>query len=74
VTGTPHCQVLLSHSINTSLENSVPCFQELGPWTNKGINIDGKHLHHLRFADDIVITTDNLEDAQEMLEDVKQPE
>jgi len=31
VTGTRHCQLLLSHSINTSLKNFVKCFQELGP-------------------------------------------
>lgn len=37
---------------------------------NKDINIDGGDLH--RFADDTVITTDNLEDAQEILEDLKQ--
>jgi len=32
VTETSHCQFLLPHSINTSLENSVPLFQELRPW------------------------------------------
>jgi len=31
VTGTRYCQLLLSHSIKTSPEISVPCFQELGP-------------------------------------------
>lgn len=40
-------------------------------WIDKAINIDDEYLHHLRFADDIVITTDNLGDAQEMLEDLK---
>lgn len=41
-------------------------------WQNKGINIDGEYLHHLRFADDVVITTDNLGEAQEMLEELRQ--
>jgi len=31
VTETCHCQLLLSHSIITSLESLDPCFQELGP-------------------------------------------
>jgi len=31
VTGSYHCQLSLSHSINTSLESVDPCFQELGP-------------------------------------------
>jgi len=32
VTEARYCQLLLSHSIDTSPEISVPCFQELGRW------------------------------------------
>jgi len=39
VTGTRHCQLLLSHSTNNSLENSVPCFQELGLYCDAVSNI-----------------------------------
>ena len=35
----------------------------------KGKNIDGKHLTHLRFADDIVLISNNAEHLQEMLND-----
>lgn len=34
---------------------------------NMGININGENLNHLRFADDIVLISDGLDKAQEML-------
>lgn len=34
----------------------------------KGVNIDGEKLNHLRFADDIVLVADCIGDAREMLE------
>lgn len=37
----------------------------------RGINIDGEYLRQLPFADDIVLTTDNLEGAQQMLAELK---
>jgi len=36
-------------------------------WDCKGININGEHLNHLRFADDIVLITDDVNDLEEML-------
>ena len=39
-------------------------------WESKGINIDGEHLTHLRFADDIVLISNNAEHLQEMLNDL----
>lgn len=36
-------------------------------WDNMGINVDGERLNHLRFADDIVLISDNLKEAQELL-------
>lgn len=34
---------------------------------NMGININGEKLNHLRFADDIVVITDRVDEAREML-------
>lgn len=39
-------------------------------WRNMGINIDGEHLNHLRFADDIVLIADSLEDSRRMLQEL----
>ncbi len=39
-------------------------------WTEKGININGEHLSHLRFADDIVIISDNLNELEKMLQEL----
>ena len=39
-------------------------------WEGKGIRIDGEDLNHLRFADDIVITTGTPEELQTMLTDL----
>ena len=39
-------------------------------WESKGINIDGEHLTHLRFADYIVLISNNAEHLQEMLNDL----
>lgn len=40
------------------------------PWENRGINIDSEMLTHLRFADDIVLIIENIEDAKQMLVDL----
>lgn len=32
-------------------------------WGNKGINMNGENLNHLKFVDDIVLITANLADA-----------
>uniref|UniRef100_A0A7I4XRF4 Reverse transcriptase domain-containing protein n=1 Tax=Haemonchus contortus TaxID=6289 RepID=A0A7I4XRF4_HAECO len=36
-------------------------------WEDLGVKIDGCFLHHLRFADDIVLITSNIEQAERML-------
>lgn len=41
-------------------------FQTLD-WSNKGININGQHLHHLRFADDIVLFAHTIEELQDLM-------
>ena len=37
-------------------------------WDSTGINIDGKLINHLCFADDIILITDNIQEAQNMLD------
>jgi hypothetical protein len=39
-------------------------------WTEKGINVNGERFNHLRFADDIIIITDNLNNIESMLKDL----
>lgn len=41
-------------------------------WSGKGLNIDGLNLTDLRFADDIALVSDNLQDIREMLEDLQE--
>nr|CDJ88937.1 RNA-directed DNA polymerase (reverse transcriptase) domain containing protein [Haemonchus contortus] len=36
-------------------------------WEDLGVKVDGCYLHHLRFADDIVLITRNIEQAERML-------
>uniref|UniRef100_A0A7I4YF30 Reverse transcriptase domain-containing protein n=1 Tax=Haemonchus contortus TaxID=6289 RepID=A0A7I4YF30_HAECO len=36
-------------------------------WEGLGVKVDGRFLHHLRFADDIVLITPNIEQAERML-------
>ncbi|VDM62976.1 unnamed protein product [Angiostrongylus costaricensis] len=38
-------------------------------WDNIKVKIDGRQLHHLRFADDIVLVTPNISQAERMLAD-----
>ncbi|EYC05856.1 hypothetical protein Y032_0080g1402 [Ancylostoma ceylanicum] len=38
-------------------------------WDNMGVRVDGRLLHHLRFADDIVLITPNISQAERMLAD-----
>lgn len=40
-------------------------------WEGKGLLIDGQFLHHLRFADDIILIADNSDDLQIMLNDLQ---
>ncbi|RVE54059.1 hypothetical protein evm_001182 [Chilo suppressalis] len=39
-------------------------------WKGRGININGERISHLRFADDIVIMAETLQDLQQMLNDL----
>ncbi|KAE9418641.1 hypothetical protein Angca_008826, partial [Angiostrongylus cantonensis] len=38
-------------------------------WDNVGVKIDGRQIHHLGFADDIVPTTPDISQAERMLAD-----
>ncbi|EYC43945.1 hypothetical protein Y032_0476g2139 [Ancylostoma ceylanicum] len=38
-------------------------------WDNMGVRVDGRLLHHLRFADDIVLITPSITQAERMLAD-----
>uniref|UniRef100_A0A0K0CXA2 Reverse transcriptase domain-containing protein n=1 Tax=Angiostrongylus cantonensis TaxID=6313 RepID=A0A0K0CXA2_ANGCA len=38
-------------------------------WDNMGVKIDSWQLHHLRFADDIVLITSDISQAERMLAD-----
>ncbi|EYC44864.1 hypothetical protein Y032_0447g1622 [Ancylostoma ceylanicum] len=38
-------------------------------WDNMGVRTDGLLLHHFRFADDIVLITLNISQAERMLAD-----
>ena len=48
---------------SASLENVMRQLE----WEDMGVKIDGRQLHHLRFADDIVLITPNIEQAERML-------
>ena len=41
-------------------------------WSRSGILIDGEYLSHLRFADDIIISTRNIAELHEMLQELNQ--
>jgi len=41
-------------------------------WEGKGIKIDGEFLNNLRFADDVVIITDNEKDLKEMITELNE--
>ena len=51
---------------NQALED---IFKQLD-WNGYGININGQRLHHLRYADDIVLFSHTKEELQTMLEDL----
>uniref|UniRef100_A0A0K0DFB7 Reverse transcriptase domain-containing protein n=1 Tax=Angiostrongylus cantonensis TaxID=6313 RepID=A0A0K0DFB7_ANGCA len=38
-------------------------------WDNMGVKIDGRQIHHLRFADDIVLITPAISQAERMFAD-----
>lgn len=41
-------------------------------WEEKGISINGTKLHHLRFADDIVLISDCLHETREMIRELSE--
>lgn len=41
-------------------------------WSQKGININGKYLSHLRFADDIVLISTDANEIRDMLVELKE--
>lgn len=48
---------------------SQPCWEyAFVDWNELGINVDGKFLNNLKFADDIVLITDSFDQAQAMLQ------
>lgn len=47
----------------TVLEQALKTLQ----WENKGISIDKERLHHLRYADNTVLSSNNLNEANNML-------
>ena len=47
------------------------CFKKL-KWDTKGINIDGVHLSHLRFADDIILAAKDPQELNEMLQQLNE--
>uniref|UniRef100_A0A0N4YFD6 Reverse transcriptase domain-containing protein n=1 Tax=Nippostrongylus brasiliensis TaxID=27835 RepID=A0A0N4YFD6_NIPBR len=50
---------------NASLDNIMRTLE----WDDMGVKIDGRQLHHLRFADDIVLITPSITQAERMLAD-----
>ncbi|KAK6749714.1 hypothetical protein RB195_001990 [Necator americanus] len=48
----------------TTLENAMRKLE----WDDMGAKVDGQQLHHLRFADDIVLTTPSISQAERMTE------
>ncbi|KAK6756056.1 hypothetical protein RB195_014444 [Necator americanus] len=55
--------VRLSTYTCATLENAM---REL-EWDDVGVKVDGRHLQHLRFADDIVLITSSINQAEQML-------
>ncbi|KAK6740233.1 hypothetical protein RB195_008606 [Necator americanus] len=46
-----------------TLENAMRKLE----WDDMGVKVDGRQLHHLRFADDIVLVTPSISQAERML-------
>ncbi|VDM55273.1 unnamed protein product [Angiostrongylus costaricensis] len=54
-----------SKLFTATLENVMRTLE----WDNMGVKIDSRLLHHLRFADDIVLVTPNISQAERILKD-----
>jgi len=57
----------ISHKLFTACLESI--FRSL-QWDSMGVNINGEKLNHLRFADDIIIITESLEEMETMLSEI----
>lgn len=57
--------------LSSCLFNAVleEIFKELD-WEGRGMKIDGKWLNHLRFADDIVLLSENKDEVEKMLHEL----
>ncbi|KAK6735400.1 hypothetical protein RB195_018549 [Necator americanus] len=49
--------------LTATLENAMRKLE----WDDIGVKVDGRQLHHLRFADDIVLVTPSISQAERML-------
>ncbi|XGW13392.1 hypothetical protein V3C99_000039 [Haemonchus contortus] len=61
--GVRHGDTISPKLFSAALENIMRHLE----WEDLGVNVDGRFLHHLRFADDIVLITPNIEQAVQML-------
>uniref|UniRef100_A0A7I4Y218 Reverse transcriptase domain-containing protein n=1 Tax=Haemonchus contortus TaxID=6289 RepID=A0A7I4Y218_HAECO len=61
--GVRQCVAISPKLSSTALENIVPHLE----WEDLGVKVDARYIHHLRFADGIVLTTPNTEQAEQML-------
>ena len=59
-TSLPNC---LPHVCNDAIINKIN-------WENKVVRIDGEHLSHLIFADDIVLIANSTSKLHDMLHDI----
>ncbi|KAE9414768.1 hypothetical protein Angca_008488, partial [Angiostrongylus cantonensis] len=56
---------ILSKLFTATLQNVTPTLE----WDNMGVKVDGRRMHHLRFADDVVLITPDISQAERMLAD-----
>ncbi|XGW15320.1 hypothetical protein V3C99_001083 [Haemonchus contortus] len=54
---------ILPKLFSAALENIMRHLE----WEDLGVKVDGRYLHHLRFADDIVLITPKIEQAERIL-------
>ncbi|KAE9413851.1 hypothetical protein Angca_005325, partial [Angiostrongylus cantonensis] len=48
---------------------TIPNVMRTLEWDNIGVKIDGRQIHHLRFADDIVLITPDISHAERIIVD-----
>ncbi|KAK6764332.1 hypothetical protein RB195_024597 [Necator americanus] len=53
---------ILPEIFNATLENPIRKHEQ----DDKGVKVDGRQLHHLRFADDTVLITSGISQAERM--------